>query len=71
MSLLLLFQNARVLLIKRTLGLHFIGNQLKMDVQAGGDNQLFFIGGQLKMDVQAGGDNQLFFIGTVGEVDAL
>ena len=44
MSLLILFKNARTLLIKRTLAVHYIGSTNALEVNAGGDNQLHFIG---------------------------
>ena len=44
MSLLILFRNARILLIRQGLAMHYIGSTNALDVQAGGDNQLHFIG---------------------------
>ena len=44
MSLLILFRNGRILLIRQGLALHYIGSTNTLDVQAGGENQLHFIG---------------------------
>ena len=44
MSLLILFKNGRVLLIKQGLAVHYIGSTNALGVEAGGDNQLHFIG---------------------------
>ena len=53
MSLLLLFQNGRrlVLRLDRTLAVHFLGSLNELDVVAGGDNQLHFIGSVNEVDV--------------------
>ena len=53
MSLLILFQNGRrlVLRLNLTLAVHFIGSVNELDVLAGGDNQLHFIGSVNELDV--------------------
>ena len=51
MSLLLLFRNARTLLIQRTLSIHFIGSVNALDLVAGGNNQLHFVGSVNEVDV--------------------
>ena len=51
MSLLLLFNNIRILLTKRTLSVHFIGSVNALDLVAGGDNQMHFIGSVNELDV--------------------
>ena len=44
MSLLILFQNARIQLVKAILGIHFIGSVNAVELVAGGDNQVQFLG---------------------------
>ena len=51
MSLLLLFQNIRILLTQRTLMVHFVGSTNAVDQVAGGDNQVEFIGSVNELDV--------------------
>ena len=51
MSLLLLFQNIRILLTKRSLLIHFIGSTNAVEGVAGGDNHLYFIGTENELDV--------------------
>lgn len=50
-SLLLLFQNIRTLLVSRSLGLHYIGSVNELDLTAGGNNQLYCIGSVNESDV--------------------
>lgn len=51
MSLLLLFQNLRILLTQRGLSIHFLGSVGEVSVLAGGDNALHFVGTVNELDV--------------------
>lgn len=51
MSLLLLFNNIKILLTKRSLSVQFIGSGTELLLSAGGDNQMQFIGSDTELDV--------------------
>ena len=51
MSLLIFFQNGRILLVKRYLALHFIGSVNALDSTAGANNRMHYIGSVNELDV--------------------
>ena len=51
MSLLLLFNNLRILLTKRSLSVQFLGAYNELALSAGGENYLHYLGSNTELDV--------------------
>lgn len=51
MSLLLLFQNIRILLTQRGLAMHWLGRVGEVSVLAGGENRLHYLGSVTELNV--------------------